>query len=65
MISFYICDMRRKNLRRVILFGSIVMMGLLFVQGFWMTRAFDIEERQFNHDREILFDLESQPFSYR
>ena len=45
--------MRRKNLRRVILFGSIVMMGLLFVQGFWMTRAFDIEERQFNHSIQV------------
>jgi two-component system phosphate regulon sensor histidine kinase PhoR len=45
--------MRRKNLRRVILFGSVVMMGLLIVQGFWMKRAFDIEERQFNHTVQI------------
>ena len=34
--------MRRKNLSRIILFGSIVMMGLLVVQGFWIKRAFDI-----------------------
>jgi two-component system phosphate regulon sensor histidine kinase PhoR len=45
--------MGRKNLRRVILFGSIVMMGLLIVQGFWMKRAFDIEERQFNHSVQV------------
>lgn len=45
--------MGRKNLRRVILFGSIVMMGLLIVQGFWLKRAFDIEERQFNHQIQV------------
>ncbi len=45
--------MRRKNLRRIILFGSVVMMGLLVVQGFWMKRAFDIEDRQFNHSVQI------------
>ncbi len=45
--------MGRKNLRRVILFGSIVMMGLLLVQGFWLKRAFDIEDRQFNHTVQI------------
>ena len=45
--------MKRKNLRRVILFGSIVMMGLLVVQSFWLKRAFDIEERQFNHTVQV------------
>lgn len=45
--------MARKNLRRIILFGSIVMMGLLFVQGFWLKRAFDIQEKQFNHTVQI------------
>ncbi len=45
--------MGRKNLRRVILFGSIVMMGLLVVQGFWLKRAFNIEERQFNHSVQV------------
>jgi len=45
--------MKRKNLRRVILFGSMVMMGLLVVQGFWIKRAFDIEERQFNHTVQV------------
>lgn len=45
--------MGRKNLRRVILFGSIVMMGLLMVQGFWLKRAFNIEERQFNHSVQV------------
>lgn len=45
--------MGRKNLRRVILFGSIVMMGLLVVQGFWLKRAFDIEEKQFNHTVQV------------
>ena len=29
------------------------MMGLLVVQGFWIKRAFDIEERQFNHSVQI------------
>ncbi len=45
--------MKRKNLRLVILFGSIVMIGLLVVQGFWLKRAFDIEERQFNHTVQV------------
>lgn len=45
--------MRRKNLRRIILFGSVVMMGLLAVQGFWLKRAFDIEEKQFNHTVQV------------
>ena len=45
--------MKRKNLRRIILFGSIVMLGLLAVQGFWLKRAFDIEERQFNHTVQV------------
>ncbi len=29
------------------------MMGLLFVQGFWLKRAFDIQEKQFNHTVQI------------
>jgi two-component system, OmpR family, phosphate regulon sensor histidine kinase PhoR len=41
--------MKRKNLRQLILFGSFVLSGLLIVQGYWLKRAFDIEERQFNH----------------
>jgi len=45
--------MGRKNLRRVILFGSLVLIGLLIVQGFWLKRAFDIEERQFNHQIQV------------
>jgi two-component system phosphate regulon sensor histidine kinase PhoR len=45
--------MQRKNLRRMIFFGSIVMLGLLVVQGFWMKKAFDIEERQFNHSIQV------------
>lgn len=45
--------MRRRNLRRVILFGSIVMFGLLVIQGFWFKRAFDIEDRQFNHSVQV------------
>jgi two-component system, OmpR family, phosphate regulon sensor histidine kinase PhoR len=45
--------MGRKNLRRIILFGSLVTFGLLVVQGFWFKRAFDIEERQFNHTVQI------------
>lgn len=45
--------MRSKNLRRIILFGSIVMMGLMVVQSFWMKRAFDIKEQQFNHSIQV------------
>jgi len=45
--------MRRQTLRRIILFGSIVMTGLLIVQGFWFKRAFDIEDRQFNHSIQV------------
>ncbi len=45
--------MRRETLRRIILFGSVVMTGLLIVQGFWFKRAFDIEDRQFNHSIQV------------
>ena len=45
--------MRRKNLRRIIILGSVVMTGLLIVQGFWMNRAFNIEERQFDHSVQV------------
>jgi len=45
--------MRRQTLRRIILFGSIVMTGLLIVQGFWFKRAFDIEDRQFSHSIQV------------
>lgn len=45
--------MHRKNLRRIILFGSVVMTGLLIVQVFWINRAFNIEERQFNHSVQV------------
>lgn len=45
--------MRRQTLRRIILFGSVVMTGLLIVQGFWFKRAFDIEDRQFNHSIQV------------
>jgi two-component system phosphate regulon sensor histidine kinase PhoR len=52
-MKFLYLFMHRKNLRRMIFFGSIVMMGLLIVQGFWMKKAFDIEERQFNHSVQV------------
>ncbi|MCG8307450.1 MAG: HAMP domain-containing histidine kinase [Cytophagales bacterium] len=45
--------MGRKNLRFVVLFGSIVMMGLLMVQGFWLKRAFNMEDRHFNHSIQV------------
>jgi two-component system phosphate regulon sensor histidine kinase PhoR len=45
--------MGRKNLRQIILFGTVVMIGLLIVQGFWLKRAFDIEDRQFNHTVQV------------
>jgi two-component system phosphate regulon sensor histidine kinase PhoR len=45
--------MQRKTLRRIIIFGTVVMTGLLIVQGFWMSRAFNIEERQFNHSVQV------------
>lgn len=45
--------MRRNKLRSVILFGSVVMLGLLVVQGFWMKKAFDINERQLNHSIQV------------
>jgi two-component system phosphate regulon sensor histidine kinase PhoR len=45
--------MNNKHLRRVITFGSVVLAGLFVVQMYWFKKAFDVEERQFDHSIQI------------
>ena len=45
--------MNNKHLRRIITFGSVVLAGLFVVQMYWFKKAFDVEERQFDHSIQI------------
>ena len=45
--------MKNRHLRIVVIFGSVVIAGLLAVQITWLKRAFDIHEREFNHTVQI------------
>jgi two-component system phosphate regulon sensor histidine kinase PhoR len=46
-------DMNNKNLRSIIVFGTVVLAGLFIVQVYWFKKAFDVEERQFDHSIQI------------
>ena len=45
--------MNNKHLRRVITFGTLMLAGLFIVQMYWFKKAFDVEERQFDHSIQI------------
>ncbi len=45
--------MNNKHLRSIIAFGTIVLTGLFVVQMYWFKKAFDVEEKQFDHSVQI------------
>lgn len=45
--------MNNKHLKSIIAFGTIVLVGLCVVQAYWFTKAFNVEERQFDHSVQI------------
>ena len=45
--------MKHKHLRVIILFGTVVMAGLLLVQIYWFKKAFDVADKQFDHSVQV------------
>jgi two-component system phosphate regulon sensor histidine kinase PhoR len=45
--------MKRKSLQLMVALAAFSLLGLLVIQGIWFTRAFDVEENQFNEKVNI------------
>lgn len=45
--------MKRKAIRLVIILGAISIVGITVIQVFWVKRAFDLKETEFNHNVNI------------
>lgn len=45
--------MNNKHLGTIILFGTVILTGLMVVQVYWFRRAFSIAEKQFDHSVQI------------
>ena len=45
--------MKNKHLRLIILVGTIALTGLFLVQLYWFKRAFDVQEKQFDHTVQV------------
>jgi two-component system phosphate regulon sensor histidine kinase PhoR len=45
--------MKNNYLRKVIVFGTVLLAGLMIVQIYWFKRAFDVAEKQFDHSVQI------------
>ncbi|HET9487196.1 MAG TPA: HAMP domain-containing sensor histidine kinase [Chryseosolibacter sp.] len=45
--------MKNKHLRGLILLGTFVLTGLFLVQAYWFRKAFDVEEKQFDHSVQV------------
>lgn len=45
--------MKNKHLRLLIILGTLVLTGLFVVQVYWFRRAFDAQEKQFDHTIQI------------
>ena len=45
--------MNNKHLGKIILAGTVILAGLFVVQIYWFKRAFDAEERQFDHTVQV------------
>lgn len=45
--------MKNVQLRRVIIFGTMLLAGLLVVQIYWFKKAFNVAEKQFDHSVQI------------
>lgn len=42
--------MKRNHIRLIIILGSIAIVGIILVQIYWLRKAWDIQERQFNQN---------------
>ncbi|MEP1790643.1 MAG: sensor histidine kinase, partial [Reichenbachiella sp.] len=42
--------MNRKSFRLVVLLAVVSISGILFIQIFWMGKAFDLSNKQFEHN---------------
>ena len=45
--------MKNKNLRIIVLLAAISIIGIFIIQSFWFKKAFDLKEKQFNHNVTI------------
>src|SRR5690349_2933452 len=45
--------MKNAQLRKVIIFGTMLLAGLFVVQIYWFKKAFDVAEKQFDHSVQI------------
>ncbi len=45
--------MKRKAIRLVVILGAISIIGITVIQVFWVKRAFDLKETEFNHNVNI------------
>ena len=45
--------MKSRTIRIVVLFGSIVVVGLLAIQMYWVQNALDLKEREFNNNVQM------------
>jgi len=45
--------MRNKNLRIIILLATISIIGIVIIQSYWFKKAFDLKDKQFNHNVTI------------
>lgn len=45
--------MKNKHLGRIILFGTLVLTCLLILQVYWFRKAFNVEEKQFDHSVQV------------
>jgi two-component system, OmpR family, phosphate regulon sensor histidine kinase PhoR len=45
--------MKNAHLRTIIIFGTVLLAGLLVVQIYWFKKAFDVAEKQFDHSVQV------------
>jgi len=45
--------MQNKHLRKIIAFGTLVLIALSGLQAYWFQKAFDVSERQFDHSVQV------------
>jgi two-component system, OmpR family, phosphate regulon sensor histidine kinase PhoR len=45
--------MKNRHLRTIIIWGTLVLAGLIGVQVYWFARAFDVAEKQFDHNVQM------------
>ncbi len=50
MYTFYLWEVSRNTLRVIIILAAVSIAGIAFTQIYWVSKAFDIRENQFNRD---------------